>query len=230
MSNKKILYAEDELFLGKIVMESLQSRGFEVVMESDGGKVFSVFQKTMPDICVLDIMMPNVDGFSIAKEIRKVNKYIPIIFLSAKIQTEDVIEGFNTGGNDYLRKPFSMEELIVRVNNLLKLHQQTQFNNSSSEIKIGKYSFQDEKQLLVFEDKIQKLSHRECELIRFLIENQSRTIARKEILTAIWGHEDFFNSRNLDVYISKIRNYLQQDIDIQLITLKGVGFRFFIEK
>jgi DNA-binding response OmpR family regulator len=116
----KVLYAEDELFLGKIVKESLESRGFNVVMEADGGKVFDAFKKETPDICILDVMMPNKDGFEVADEIRSVNEEVPIIFLTAKTQTEDVVKGFTLGGNDYIRKPFSMEELIARINNVLR--------------------------------------------------------------------------------------------------------------
>src|SRR5205809_7896786 len=120
MSKTKVLYVEDELFLGKIVKESLESRGFEVIMESDGGKATAAFKKAEPDICVLDVMLPNKDGFTIADEIREQNEDVPIIFLTAKTQTEDVVKGFTMGGNDYIRKPFSMEELIVRIQNVLK--------------------------------------------------------------------------------------------------------------
>src|SRR5437868_3345931 len=116
----KILYAEDELFLGKIVKESLESRGYEVIMEADGSKVLSHFTRQQPDVCVLDIMLPNKDGFTIAEEIRNINKEVPIVFLTAKTQTEDLVKGFKTGGNDYIRKPFSLEELIVRIENVLK--------------------------------------------------------------------------------------------------------------
>ena len=124
MSKTKIFYVEDELFLAKIVKESLESRGFEVIMENDGGKAFASFKKSQPDICVLDIMLPNKDGFEIADEIRETNEEIPIIFLTAKTQTEDVVKGFTIGGNDYIRKPFSMEELIVRIQNLLRLNKE----------------------------------------------------------------------------------------------------------
>lgn len=120
MGGTKIFYVEDEVFLGKIVKESLESRGFEVIMESDGARAISLFKKTMPDVCVLDIMLPNKDGFAIADEIRELNEEIPIIFLTAKTQTEDVVKGFTLGGNDYIRKPFSMEELIVRIQNVLR--------------------------------------------------------------------------------------------------------------
>ena len=120
MSKTKVFYVEDELFLGKIVKESLESRGFEVVMEADGGRATDIFKKSKPDICILDIMLPNKDGFAIADEIRELDEEVPIIFLTAKTQTEDVVKGFSLGGNDYVRKPFSMEELIVRINNAIR--------------------------------------------------------------------------------------------------------------
>src|SRR6188474_776975 len=121
MSKTKIFYVEDELFLGKIVRESLESRGFEVTMEEDGGKAVESFKKSKPDICLLDIMLPNKDGFAVADEIREIDEEVPIIFLTAKTQTEDVVKGFSLGGNDYIRKPFSMEELIVRIQNVLRI-------------------------------------------------------------------------------------------------------------
>ncbi|MEI9908766.1 MAG: response regulator [Bacteroidota bacterium] len=144
----KIFYVEDELFLGKIVKESLESRGFEVIMESDGGKATELFKKSNPDICVLDIMLPNKDGFTIADEIRELNEEVPIIFLTAKTQTEDVVKGFTMGGNDYIRKPFSMEELIVRIQNLLRNKSEGPQKISSDSITMGKYNFQVHRQVL----------------------------------------------------------------------------------
>src|SRR5213075_2780019 len=142
MSKTKILYVEDELFLGKIVKESLESRGFEVIMESDGGKATAAFKKAEPDICVLDVMLPNKDGFTIADEIRDQDEDVPIIFLTAKTQTEDVVKGFSLGGNDYVRKPFSMEELIVRIQNLLRNKSERGSKISGGSATIGKYNFQ----------------------------------------------------------------------------------------
>src|SRR5580765_3838514 len=141
MSKTKILYVEDELFLGKIVRESLQSRGFDVVMESDGAKATDVFKKIKPNICVLDIMLPNKDGFTIADEIRVLDEEVPIIFLTAKTQTEDVVKGFSLGGNDYIRKPFSMEELIVRVQNVLRNKAGNNQKITADNVTIGKYNF-----------------------------------------------------------------------------------------
>jgi DNA-binding response OmpR family regulator len=225
MSAIKILYAEDELFLGKIVKESLESRGYDVVMEADGGKVTDLFKKTAPDICVLDIMLPNKDGFAIADEIRELDKDVPIIFLTAKTQTEDVVKGFNLGGNDYIRKPFSMEELIVRLQHLLKLKTNEAAENSGV-FYIGKYSFQTNRQILAINIEERKLSFRESQLLEILCQNREKIIDRKDILNLLWGSDSFFNSRNLDVYITKLRSYLKEDPSIEIITIKGIGYRF----
>ncbi len=225
MSVVKILYAEDELFLGKIVKESLESRGYEVVMEADGGKVTDLFKKTSPDICVLDIMLPNKDGFAIADEIRELDKQVPIIFLTAKTQTEDVVRGFTLGGNDYIRKPFSMEELIVRIQHLLKL-KPNDTAVSDDVFSIGKYTFQGNRQTLSINNEEKKLSFRESQLLKMLCENREKIIDRKDILNLLWGSDSFFNSRNLDVYITKLRSYLKEDSSIEIITIKGIGYRF----
>ncbi len=226
MSKIKILYVEDELFLGKIVKESLESRDFEVMMESDGARVMELFIKFKPDICILDIMLPNKDGFSIADEIRFLNESIPIIFLSAKTQTADVVKGFSMGGNDYIRKPFSMEELIVRVNHLLRSKTEAPPKSIGDSAIIGKYNFQCNRQLLLFGNEERKLSFRESELLKLLYENREKIIDRRDILNLLWGNDSFFNSRNLDVYITKIRSYLKGDASLQIITIKGVGYRF----
>ncbi len=232
MSATKVLYVEDELFLGKIVRESLESRGFEVIMEADGGKVPALFKKlystaaTKPDICVLDIMLPNKDGFAIADEIRELDEEVPIIFLTAKTQTEDVVKGFSAGGNDYIRKPFSVEELIVRIQNLLRNKPDTAQKINGGVAVIGKYNFQLNRQLLVFGKEERKLSYRESELLKLLFENRDKIIDRKDILNLLWGNDSFFNSRNLDVYITKLRSYLKEDTSLEIITIKGIGYRF----
>ena len=222
----KVLYAEDELFLGKIVKESLESRGFTVTMEADGAKVLDHFKKETPDICVLDIMLPNKDGFTIADEIRQLNEEVPIIFLTAKTQTEDVVKGFNIGGNDYIRKPFSMEELIIRIQNVLKNKPGTQSKGSSDSVALGKLNFHLNRQTLTTGKDERKLSFRESELLKLLYTNRDAIIDRREILNLLWGNDSFFNSRNLDVYITKLRNYLKLDPTIEIITIKGIGYRF----
>lgn len=226
MNKTKVFYVEDELFLGKIVKESLESRHFEVIMESDGAKATELFKKTNPDICVLDIMLPNKDGFTIADEIRELDENVPIIFLTAKTQTEDVVKGFAIGGNDYIRKPFSMEELIVRIQNLLKTKSEDSQKITGGAAVIGKYNFQINRQVLSNGKEERKLSFRESELLKILYENRSTIIDRKDILNLLWGNDSFFNSRNLDVYITKLRSYLKDDPSLEIITIKGVGYRF----
>jgi len=228
MTRPKVFYVEDELFLARIVKESLESREFEVIMEHDGGKAINLFKRVQPDICVLDVMLPNKDGFEIADEIREINETIPIIFLTAKTQTEDVVRGFTLGGNDYLRKPFSIEELIARMQNLLRSGKEGSKKINSESVKIGKYNFHVNRQVLSNEKEQRKLSFRESELLKLLYESRDKVIDRKEILNLLWGNDSFFNSRNLDVYITKLRSYLKDDPSLEIITIKGIGYRFVL--
>jgi DNA-binding response OmpR family regulator len=225
MHKIKVLYVEDELFLGKIVKESLESRGFEVFMESDGSKVMPVFTRLQPDVCILDVMLPNKDGFEIAEEIRSLDKDVPILFVTAKGQTEDVVKGFTLGGNDYIRKPFSMEEMIVRIHNTLRSKDQTAAGLPDSPVEMGRYRFLWKRQVLLFGDTERKLSFRENELLKYLYMHRDQVIDRKNILQLLWGNDSFFNSRNLDVYITKLRSYLKDDESVEIITIKGVGYR-----
>ena len=224
----KILYVEDEPFLGKIVKESLESRDYEVQMVVDGAKVLSVYKEWQPDICVLDVMLPNKDGFTLGKEISALNPAMPIIFLTAKTQTTDLLEGFKSGGNDYIKKPFSMEELIVRVQNLLHILENSTPQIDQNKVVIGQYIFYPLKYQLVQDQHIQKLSHREAELLKIFTSNQNKAVNRKEILLKIWGDDSYFNSRNLDVYIKKLRNYLKADPSLKIVTLKGIGYHFMV--
>ncbi len=224
----KVLYVEDELFLGKIVKETLETRGFEVIMESDGADVVRSFEDEQPDICILDVMLPNKSGFELAEDIRKINDDIPIIFLTAKTQTEDVVQGFKLGANDYIRKPFSMEELIVRIENALRVKKEAVAEIEGENITMGKYQFHLNKQLLSNGKEERKLSYREAELIKYLYRNRNNVIDRRDLLNHIWGNDSFFNSRNLDVYITKIRGYLKYDPSLEIITIKGVGYRFVV--
>lgn len=224
----KVLYVEDELFLGKIVKETLETRGFEVIMESDGADVVRTFEDEQPDICILDIMLPNKSGFEIAEEIRKLNDDVPVIFLTAKVQTEDVVHGFRIGGNDYIRKPFSMEELIVRIENVLRVKKEIPITIIGDSITLGKYQFHLNKQVLGMGKDERKLSYRESELLKYLFQNRNNVIDRRDLLNHIWGNDSFFNSRNLDVYITKIRGYLKEDSGLEILTIKGVGYRFIV--
>lgn len=223
----KILYVEDELFLGKIVMESLQSRHYEVIMEPDGNKVLAFFLEHQPDICVLDIMLPNKDGFAIAEEIRAMDKDVPIIFLTAKAQTDDLVKGFKTGANDYIRKPFSMEELIARIENALRVKQGEKRTDEQKDIvQLGRYIFRTHHQVLSHDGEEKKLSFRESELLKLLYLHRDTIIDRREILNQLWGNDNFFNSRNLDVYITRLRSYLKNDAKLEILTIKGIGYRF----
>lgn len=222
MNKIKVLLAEDEESLGMIVKESLESRSFTVFHAKNGKEALEIYQSEKPDILVLDVMMPLKDGFTLAKEIRQEDKNIPIIFLTAKSQTSDVLEGFNHGGNDYLKKPFSMEELIVRVKSLLnRIHLKPNLEH----IKIGKYLFDYTKQILTFLEEHQQLTHREAQLLYHLFEKKNQVLDRTFILNKLWGNDDFFNARSMDVFISKLRKKLKKDPNIQIINSRGFGYK-----
>jgi DNA-binding response OmpR family regulator len=169
-------------------------------------------------------MLPHKDGFAIADEIRDKDSDVPIIFLSAKSATADVVSGFKTGANDYIRKPFSMEELIARIENVLRIKPLAM--EVQDEVAIGQYTFNMKRQTLAHVAEFRKLSYRESELLKLLYEYRDRVLERSEILTLLWGSDSFFNSRTLDVYITKLRSYLKQDPAIEIITIKGIGYRF----
>jgi len=226
--NVKVLYLEDEPFLGKIVSESLQARGFNVKLVTSGAVLIETFYNFEPDICVLDVMVPKIDGFTLAREIRAISSNLPIIFLTAKNQISDVIEGFESGGNDYVKKPFSMEELIVRINNLLAL-QGNAISQIDSEVRqIGAFEFYPSKFELREGSEITKLSHKENELFKILSEHINTKLDRRKVLKKVWGDDSLYNSRNLDVYIRKIRKIFEKDSKIELITLRGYGYHLVI--
>ncbi|NBL63775.1 response regulator [Flavobacterium sp. NST-5] len=217
----KIILAEDEPALAQIVRESLETRNFSVVHCENGEEALAKYATEKADILVLDVMMPKKDGFSVAKEIRKKDAKIPIIFLTAKSQTQDVVDGFNIGGNDYLRKPFSMEELIVRIHALVN----RKFFEGEKILEIGKFIFDFTKQILTIGKDIISLTHREAELLQLLIENKNEVVDRSLILKTIWGDDDFFNGRSMDVFITKLRKKLSHDPDIQIINIRSHGYK-----
>ncbi len=226
---RKVLYIEDEPFLGKIVYETLLKQDFEVVLVADGSKVMQSFITFTPDICVLDIMLPHVDGYTLCAEIKKRYPALPIIFLTAKAETTDLVKGFEVGGTDYIRKPFSMEELIVRINNLLNLMATAQPpKDNHTERVLGRYVYSPLRYELITPSKTIKLSQREQEVLNLLTININQTVERKYLLKTVWGDDSFFNSRTLDVYIRKLRDYFSEDSAIELITLKGKGYLFLI--
>ena len=222
MAKTTILLAEDEPALGQIIKESLETRDFEVLLCKDGEEAMETYRLQSPKLLVLDVMMPKKDGFSVAKDIRAIDDTIPIIFLTAKSQTQDVVEGFTIGGNDYLKKPFSMEELIVRINNLLH---RTKTQQTSEILEIGTYRFDFPKQQLHFKDESQLLTHREAHLLFHLIKNRNQVLDRSLILKKLWGNDDFFSARSMDVFISKLRKKLQKDDAIQIINVRGFGYK-----
>lgn len=223
MSKINVLLAEDELALGMIIQESLESRDFKVRLCTDGQKAWESYQAQKPDVLVLDVMMPKKDGFSLAAEIRKIDPHTPIIFLTSKSQTEDVVKGFGLGANDYVRKPFSMEELIVRI----KAHlDKIRVRQSQSDwITLGKYEFHPTRQLLKLGEIETPLTARESQLLQMLLENANDITDRTLILNQIWGSDDFFNARSMDVFITKLRKKLQDDPAIQILNVRGYGFK-----
>lgn len=222
-SKNTILLAEDEPALGQIIKESLETRNFNVLLCENGEKAYQIYKQNSPELLVLDVMMPKKDGFTLAKEIRLEDDTIPIIFLTAKSQTEDVVEGFNIGGNDYLKKPFSIEELIARINNLLN---RTQLQKTTDVIEIGAYTFNFPKQHITYKnsEKVQ-LTHREAHLLYHLIKHKNQVLDRSLILNKLWGTDDFFSARSMDVFITKLRKKLKQDESIQIVNVRGFGYK-----
>ena len=219
-----ILLAEDEPALGQIIKESLETRNFSVTLCVDGEEAYTQYQKTKPQLLVLDVMMPKKDGFTLAKEIRQEDTKVPIIFLTAKSQTQDVVEGFSIGGNDYLKKPFSMEELIVRIKNLLD---RSSLQKKTEIITIGNYTFNFPKQTLQQgqnSDPIM-LTHREAHLLFHLYNTKNEVLDRSFILKKLWGNDDFFSGRSMDVFITKLRKKLKDDKNIQIVNVRGYGYK-----
>lgn len=227
---RRILYVEDELSLGKIVTETLEKLDYEVRWETDGKMVLNHFSNFIPDICVLDIMLPNVDGYTLCKEISSSFSDLPIIFLTARVETADLIKGFEAGGTDYIRKPFSLEELVVRINNQLRIKGTGTLKTSQfrDEIKIGLFTFFPRRYELHSANTIIKLSQREIQVLNQLVLNINHVVDRKNLLLTVWGDDSFFNSRNLDVYIRKLRKYFNEDPSILIQTLKGKGYLFLV--
>ncbi|MBU2929148.1 response regulator transcription factor [Winogradskyella psychrotolerans] len=224
MANKiKLLLAEDEASLGQIIKESLETRNFEVILCENGDIALKKYQTEAPELLILDVMMPKKDGFTLAKDIRAIDDTIPIIFLTAKSQTADVVEGFSLGGNDYLKKPFSIEELIVRVHNLVY---RTKTQKTSEVITLGEFTFDFPKQQLKFKnDNFVQLTHREAHLLFHLIKNKNQVLDRSVILNKLWGTDDFFTARSMDVFITKLRKKLSKDANIQIINVRGFGYK-----
>jgi DNA-binding response OmpR family regulator len=216
-----VLYVEDEEVLAMLVRDHLTRNGFEVHWTPNGAEAEILFRERKPDLCILDIMLPGMSGYEIGKAIRQTDKSVPIIFLTARSEAKDVVEGFKSGGNDYLKKPFSLEELMARINNLLSMAGKV----TPGQFRIGTLSFDPVRMVIQNGEQVVSLSHRENELLKMLITMAGKPVERKQILLDLWGDDHFFNSRNLDVYITRLRKYLRMDPEVQLITLKGVGYQ-----
>lgn len=220
MSKVKILYVEDEQSLALIVSDSLENHGFEVMHRDNGQEALNYFKREPVDVIVLDVMMPLMDGFTAAAEIRKVNPHVPILFLSALTQTEDVVKGFHLGANDYIRKPFKIEELIVRIEALSRRSRKA----VNVVYEIGEYFLDTNKNVLKHVQGVSKLSYRETELIRRLFEAKDTVVPREDIIKAYWGEDTYFTGRSLDVFISRIRKYFMHDQRIKITNVRGIGY------
>ena len=220
----KILLAEDDPNLGNLLKEYMTAKGYSVELAVNGKAGYDLFCKKAFDLCLLDIMMPVKDGFTLAREIRELNKNIPIVFLTAKSMKEDTLEGFKTGADDYLTKPFVMEELLLRINAILRrTKNQENKNEEVNEFTIGKYKFNYETQTLDIKNKKQPLTTKEAELLKLLCTHV--TLDRNFALNKIWGTDDYFKARSMDVFIAKLRKYLKEDPSVELINVHGKGFK-----
>lgn len=225
----RILLAEDDENLGSLLQEYLQAKNYETDWVLNGEKAFRAFEKNHYDICILDVMMPVKDGFTLASDIRIIDKDMPIIFLTAKSMKEDVLEGFSRGADDYIAKPFSMEELIFRIEAILR---RTKGGSDKQEncYKIGDFSFDSQKQTLTIGEESQKLTTKETDLLKLLCNNMNRILERNFALKAIWIDDNYFNARSMDVYITKLRKYLKSDPRVQIINVHGKGYKLVVEE
>ena len=216
----RILLAEDDLSLGFVISDQLKSDGYQVTLATDGTDALKRFNEQKYHLCVFDVMMPRKDGFTLAKDIRKVDAEIPILFLTAKTMTDDKVEGFKSGGDDYLTKPFSVEELQLRIKALLK-----RVNISTSIFSIGSYLFDTENLNLTIGGLTKSLTKKEAQILKLLYKFKNQVLPREVILNAVWGQDDYFVGRSLDVFITKLRKYLKEDDAILLNNIHGVGFK-----
>jgi len=230
--NTKILYIEDEQYLGRIVKESLEKEGYEVVWETDGARVMNHFQSFIPHLCVVDIMLPRIDGYDLCRMIRSRYPSMPVIFLTARTETADLVKGFEAGGTDYIKKPFSMEELLARITNQLALAAgpSERTDPVSEEVVMGNSTYFPQRYVLETPSGVLSLSQRENEILRHFAVSVNRVVDRRQLLLEVWGEDSFFNSRNLDVYVRKLRGYFSSDELISIQTLKGKGYLFLVKK
>lgn len=225
MTRKKILLVEDDPSLGFVIQDNLKLKGFDVTLCKDGEEGESTFHNNTFDICILDVMLPKKDGFAIAKSIRTKDKAVPILFLTAKSMMEDKLAGFQTGADDYITKPFSLDELICRIDVFLRRSAPATETNGKQVYTVGGFAF-DPMNLTLKNNTTEKtLTQKEAEVLKLLYQNRDRVLKREEILKEVWGDDDYFMGRSMDVFISKLRKYLKEDPSIQIVNYHGVGFR-----
>lgn len=230
MSNKfKLLLAEDDDNLGLLLNNFLKAKNFEVTLARNGKLALDEFNSGSFDFVILDVMMPELDGFGVAKEIRTIDQNVPILFLTAKSMKEDKLEGFSLGADDYLTKPFSMEELLARINAILK-RSKSDDESSASDFKIGLFDFDADRRLLSINGNETKLTTKENHLLKLLAKNKNSVLDRQAALRAIWGDDNYFNGRSMDVYIAKLRKMLKDDESIEIMNVHGKGFKMIVEE
>jgi DNA-binding response OmpR family regulator len=225
MKTTKVLLAEDDSNLGILLKNYLAAKGFETDLFVNGLLAFEAFNRLSYDICILDIMMPEMDGLTLASEIRKCNPSVPVIFLTAKSQKEDVLEGFRTGADDYITKPFSMEEMLYRIHAILKRTSGIQSPIKESSYIIGTYTFDPLKQFLISGDQSVKLTTKESELLELLCRHKNEILERNFALKSIWIDDNYFNARSMDVYITRLRKYLRKDASVRILNVHGRGYK-----
>ncbi len=223
MSIAKILLAEDDLNLGSLLKQYLVAKGYSIDLVFDGETAYKLFMKNNYDLCLLDVMMPKQDGFTLGKNIKRINSKMPIIYLTAKTLKEDVIKGFELGADDYITKPFEMEELLARIEAVLRRTKKDK--PQETKFKIGKYEFDSVAQELVLDGEKQKLTTKENNLLKILAENMNELVERNYMLKEVWGDDSIFNARSMDVYITKLRKYLSNDPVVKIINVHSKGFK-----
>lgn len=225
----KILLAEDDLNLGQLLRTFLKSKGFDVSLAQNGQIAFEKFSKKSFDFCILDVMMPEMDGFTLAREIRETDKKVPILFLTAKSMKDDKLEGFSIGADDYLTKPFAMEELLARINAILRRIDTPEAEADGEIIEIGSIKYEPEFRMLHINGDDRKLTTKENQLLQLLVKNQNDILDRNAALRAIWGDDNYFNGRSMDVYIAKLRKILKADKRIEIMNIHGKGFKLIVK-
>lgn len=242
MNKIKVLLVEDEQSLAMILSDTLEAQGFEMRTAGDGEQGLRIFEEQKPDILVADVMMPRMDGFEMVRRIRKMDKHTPVLFLTARSAVKDVVAGFELGGNDYLKKPFGIQELIIRIKSLChcafegdetnvsatgqqNIQKGRQDTKQDGWVNIGEYRFNATQQILQLGGKNMELSHREAEILRFLVDNQNKVVETNTILLELWGDDSFFNTRSLHVFITKLRHKLSDDEHIRIVNVRGIGYK-----